>query len=356
MNRAGRLILLISTVILIAGAIVLVRFRRMEVSAENDGGTPRPVRTAVPRRFDLEETVEAWGNLKSADQVTILPKVSGSVTSLMVEVGDQVEAGQVVAEIDREAYRLDYQRAEASRSASASTWERFDRLYASGSAAEQDWENARAAYLAAEAQAATAALLYDWTLVSSPTDGVVLIRHVNTGSLVSPDAGTPVYTVGSLDDLELEVQLPENWYPAFAGDDLPDVRLTADAFPEMRVEGRIRSVAPWVDPGTRSFQVICAVSLSEDWLRPGMLVSADFVVNRRQDALVLPSSALTAGRFLWGLDDDGRAFRVELEHPRLIGDHLLIPDDLAGYAYVTEGQHFLKEGDLLHRLDGESTE
>ena len=356
MSKTGRRILQVSAVVLVLGAVGLAWILRMGPSGDETGETARPVRTAVPRETDLEETIEAWGNLKSADQVTILPKVSGTVTTLMAEVGDQVTAGQVLAEIDREAYRLDYERAEASRSATESTWQRLNRLYASGSAAEQDWENARAAFRAAEARAATAALLYDWTLVSSPTGGVVLIRHVNTGSLVAPDAGTPLFTVGSLDNLELEVSLPESRYPAFAGEDLPDVSLTSKAFPGVRMDGRIRSVAPWIDPVTRSFKVICEVSSTEDRLRPGMLVSADFIVNRLQDVKVLPSSALAAGRYLWGMDEEYRAFRIELEHPRIIGDLVLVPDDLPLGMFITEGQHFLKEGDLLHPLNGGSGE
>ena len=77
-------------------------------------------------------------------------------------------------------------------------------------------------------------------------------------------------------------------------------------------------------------------------------------MNRLAGVKVLPSSALTAGRFLWGMDDENRAFRVELEHPRLIGDQLLVPEDLARSVYVTEGQHFLREGDLLHVLNGDA--
>ena len=119
MNRTRRRILQMSAVVLILGSVGLAGILRAGRSGEDAGDAPRPVRTAAPRLMDLEETVGAWGNLKSADQVTILPKVSGSVTALMVEVGEEVEAGQVLAEIDREAYRLDYERAEAARSASA---------------------------------------------------------------------------------------------------------------------------------------------------------------------------------------------------------------------------------------------
>lgn len=351
MKKSTRSILQISILLLLAGAVGTAWFLRNRADTVPSENTARPVRAIRPVQRNLEETVVAWGNLSSADQVSILPRVAGSITAAYMEVGEPVEEGQILAEIDREAYRLGYEQAEASRSAIASTWERIDRLYASGNATRQDWENTRASHLAAEAQASAARLRYDWTRVSSPTTGVILMKHVNAGSLVSPDAGVPLYTVGSLENLELEVSIPEIWYPAFAGEAEPRVILSSDSFPELAISGEIRSVAPWVDPATRSFQVVCSISSSESWLRPGMLLSAEFVTRVFDDVFVLPVSALSGGDSIWIVDDALKAVSVPLKSFRIINNRLLVTPELAGVLCITEGQHFLKEGDELRILE-----
>ena len=315
---------------------------------------PIPVRTVKPVRMDLEDSVAAWGNLQSFNQVSILPKVSGSVTQIFVDVGDEVEEGDILAEIDREAYRLDLNRSEAVRIPALSTWERMDRLYTAGNATRQDWENARASHLAAEAQSAGARLRYDWTRVPAPASGVVLIRHVTEGSLVSPEAGTPLFTIGSLNDLKLNVHLPEAVYPAFAGDVPPVVSLNAEAFPDIPVKGRIQSVAPWVDPATRTFTVTCRINPNADILRPGMLMEARFTVNVRRNVPVVPVSALSRGESFWTVDENGRSLRRELNPIIISGDFVVVPDDWEQDQFIIEGQHFLNGGEDLNILSSKT--
>ena len=73
--------------VLAAGALLAWTAARGR-DAEAAGERPRPVRTALPERRVIEERAEAWGLLRCADQVTVLPKVAGAVTALFAEVGE----------------------------------------------------------------------------------------------------------------------------------------------------------------------------------------------------------------------------------------------------------------------------
>jgi membrane fusion protein, multidrug efflux system len=352
-SRGSGVFLRILAVLVVAGGAVAswLFFGGGETASEES--PPVPVRTKIPIREDVEEILRVYGNLKSANQVTVLPKVSGAVTAIEAGVGDPVEEGDLLAEIDREAYRLEKGRADAALAATSSTWFRIDRLYGSGSATRQEWEEARAAYLSAEAQAAGAALRYGWTRVLSPADGVILMKHAAVGSLVSPEAGTPLFTIGSLEDLQVELSVPEENLAAFEGR-FPDVRMMPEAFGGIQIDAEIVSVAPWVDPVTRTFAVTCRVSSGEDKavaLRPGMLMAADFVLSLRRDVLTLPVSALTSGKGLWEADEGGRARFIELDRPTVVGSRVLIPDSLEGRRFVTEGQHFLVDGAEVRILE-----
>jgi len=403
MKKSKRRWIQVFSIIIILGVVISARLLSAGKNPAAAPGAPVPVRAQEPVLRNLEDSFTARGNLESANQVSLLPKVSGSVTAMYAEVGDAVKKGSLLAEIDREVYELDLKRAEAAYLSTSSTWERMDRLYQAGNATRQDWENARAANTAAEAQAAAARLRYSWTLVHSPAEGVVLRKHVNAGSLVAPEAGIPLYTIGSLEDLEVDVQLPEIYYPAFSGrpgggsgpvpaevdvpaltgspagaslpavdgnpvSDLhPEVRATAESFPDIPLAVEIRSVSPWVDPQTRSFTVTCGIrpdEASRRFLRPGMLVSVVFVLDVRRDVLTLPESALTAGQWVWqaagnsnGADQNPvgqairRARRMELEKPFTSSGYIVVPDSWAGELFITEGQHFLREGTALRVIE-----
>lgn len=328
-----------------------------EESAERrDKELVTPVRVVQPRIIDLEESITVHGTIRSSNQVTLLPKVTGAITSISVDVGHPVRRDQVIAEIDPRAYELGLKQADAAFENALSTWRRLDSLYKSGNAARQDWENARTAREAAEAQAQTARLRYGWTRILAPVDGVVLAKHIKVGSLAAPEAGTPIVTIGSLENLEAEFLIPEPRYPAFSayrGSAARTVEVRLDAFPEQPLPARIASVAPYVDPSTRSFAVVCALEPDNADVIPGMLVSARFILRVRPDARVLPVDALIGGDILWRVKDD-RAEKVRLPATAVTsGDYVLLPDHSPGGDYVTEGRHFLEDGARIRVISPE---
>jgi multidrug efflux system membrane fusion protein len=352
-KRRSRVIQILA-LLLVPAAVAAVRLISLNVPEDAEPAVPIPVRVEYPQARRLEETLTVRGNLKSSNQVTILPKVAGTVTGLFADTGDAVGEGDILAQIDPEAYEFELRRAEAVYRNAASTWERVDRLYASGNATRQTWEDARTAHTAAEAQAAAARLRYDWTQVKSPASGVVLARHVNQGSLVAPDALTPLFTVGSLENLEVELRLPEKYYPLFSGTS-PAAAASAESFPELNLAAEVRSVAPWVDPETGTFTVVCRVLPDVNTrgiLRPGMLLTVHFVIASYEGLYTLPVSALTGGRSVWAVTGGGRAESRILNRPENISGYIEVPESWAGGPFVVEGQHFLQEGSPVRILEG----
>ena len=371
MKKAKRRWLQAAVIAVIVAAVSAAWFFTSGKDASTPETPPVPVRVEEPVKRNLEEIFTAYGNLESANQVTVLPKVAGGVTAMYAEVGDVVTKKSLLAEIDREAYQLDLDRAQAAYNRTLSTWERINRLYQAGSATRQDWEDARAANAAAEAQAAGARLRYSWTLVHSPVEGVVLLKHVNVGSLVAPEAATPLYTLGSLENLNVEVQVPETYLPYFSSTEagqLPEIRASSESFPGVPLAAQILSVAPWINPQTRSFTVTCRIQPDEQsrsFLRPGMLLSIVFVLDIRQEVLTLPESALTAGTLVWKVESSqgsrgaqGRetARRLELKNPLSSAGFIVVPQDWAGGRYIVEGQHFLKDGTAVRVLESDNPE
>ncbi|RKX75386.1 MAG: hypothetical protein DRP60_08895 [Spirochaetes bacterium] len=365
MRTSKRRWLQAAVIAVIAAAVSAAWFFNSGKAAAALESPPVPVRVEEPVIRNLEEVFTAYGNLESANQVTVLPKVAGGVTAMYADVGDAVTRESLLAEIDREAYQLDLDRAQAAYDSASSTWERINRLYQSGSATRQDWEDARAANTAAEARAAGARLRFSWTLVHSPVEGVVLVKHVNTGSLVAPEAATPLYTLGSLENLNVEVQIPETYLPYFSnsGDGLiPEIRAYSESFSGVPLAAQILSVAPWINPQTRSFTVTCSIqpdNQSRSFLRPGMLLSLVFILDVHQEVLTLPESVLTAGMWVWKVESSQikeTARRLELKNPLSSAGFIVVPRDWAGGRYIVEGQHFLKNGTAVRVLESDNPE
>src|SRR4029453_857428 len=142
---------------------------------------------------------------------------------------------------------------------------------------------------AAAAQVHEAEIALGDTELRAPFDAVLLERHVDVGTLVSP--GTPPVTVADLHLVKARFSVPDTALRRFrAGQPLP---LTVDAFANERFQGRALSVAPAAAPKARSFEVTVAIDNPTLTLRSGMIASihvADEAVDRRQ--LRIPIDAL----------------------------------------------------------------
>ncbi len=312
-----------------------------------------PVRIISPQKGDMERTLELSGRIESENQVTILPRIPGRLESLLVEVGDRVAAGDVLGKIDPEQYQLSLTQAKAGYSAAESSFKRIERLYSAGATSAENHSSAQAQYQSLKSQYELALLQYNYTSIQTPVSGSVLIKHLNTGSLVSPSI--PVYTIGSLDSLKASIQIPEEYYSFFTEEtgQIPVVVRHA-SLETVITDAEIISVAPFVSPQSRNFEIIVRLGYPQNF-RPGMLVYVTFVLEKRDDVYYLPQGLTGAQAMYWHVDSAGEA--QSLENPGLFetDDYVQIPDEWKDYQMVAQGQYFLSSGQAVEIL-GEARE
>ena len=300
------------------------------------------------------------GFVEADETVTILPLVSGTILNLGVDVGDAVEAGQQIARIDPARYDLARIQAEASFSAADSTFQRTRRLFEADATTRQNYDQARAQFEAARSQLDLALLQLSYTEVRSPIAGVVLQRHLASGDIASPER--PLVTVGDIGRLVVRGAVPEEWYRRFSGSGgngtgnqggavVSPVAVRIAAGGEL-YQGRIRTVAPYVSPRTRTFEVVSLVEGSPATLRPGMSVTVNFIFETRVNVPTLPLEALGYGNTLWYVDD-GIARSIAAENLFSHGARMQIPEEDAHHRFILEGHHFLSEGQRVRVLGEE---
>ncbi|MBU0926489.1 MAG: efflux RND transporter periplasmic adaptor subunit [Spirochaetes bacterium] len=303
---------------------------------------PLPVRTMRPEYGDLVKSLKLNAHVESETMVTILPLVSGALQEMLVEVGQPVKKGNIVARIDAQRFELQMQQAEAAYLSAKSSYERLGQLYRANAATQQSYEQAKGQYEAYSSQYELARIQLDYANVKSPVDGIVLIKHLSAGSIASPER--PLVTIGDLGDLIVRARVPERYYEEFARR-RESMRITVRRPGGGEFRGAVRSVSPFVSAETKNFEVSVSIGGEPDLLRPGMFVSVEFELARWRGVYSLPFEAISGGR-LWRVED-GKAVSEAFSPGDSSDDAFVVPEGWAERDFIVEGQYFAREGSVV---------
>jgi RND family efflux transporter MFP subunit len=260
----------------------------------------------------IETAVELSGSLTPQSRVDVHAKVGGTLDTVLVQLGDRVGEGAVLATMDRREIdaqvdaaaaavnvaRAGLDAAEAALENAVQETERARNLFEKGAMARQRLDAAETAARSARAQRelaqatvaqAEAALRRarevqrDATL-RSPISGVVVARNFDAGNLVGPGSASPVVAVADLRTLKLEAGVSELEAGRLKVGATASVTLPAR--PGETYEGRLVAIAPEVDPRNRHFKIEIRVDNRDQQLLSGMYASARIVVARAGGVIV----------------------------------------------------------------------
>lgn len=329
--------------ILLIGLAAVVWFVLERPKASAAAQVILPVDVVLPAEGTIEKTITINSYIQSDSVVTVLPKVSGTLISLSADIGTHLTAGQVIARIDPQPYRLALDQAESAYDAARSTYDRTKQLYDSGATSRQTYDQATAQYQNARSRYQLAQLNLGYTSISSPVDGTVIVRHLSNGALVSPSV--PVVTISNTHALVISTEIPEMDALTFEKNrrTMP-VRAVIPAMGQTPYQARIRNVAPAVNVQSRTFEVQCEIDGDSSGILPGMFAQVTFVIDSRKAVRYLPYTALVGGDQLWYVDSAGTAQPLSFT-PSYHNDEVFeIPAQYADHRFILAGQHFLSAG------------
>jgi HlyD family secretion protein len=293
----------------------LVLAAALLASCGDDDVAAAPFESAAVTRGDLKVTVEASGTIEPVSTVEVKSKASGEILEMGAEIGDRVEAGQLLVRIDPRTpkNRVDQAQAEvnaaAQREATARTQrERGEKLRANAwinqselEALELEVANTRAQSVAARVELENARIALEDTEVRARSSGTILTRLVERGQVISSPTqdvggGTPLLTMADLARVRARVRVDETDIGKLAAGVPARVRVAA--FPGREFGGAVEKIEPQaiVDQNVTMFAVLIDIGNEEGLLRPGMNVDAVFEVAERNAVLLLPVMALRAER------------------------------------------------------------
>ncbi|MGZ6142705.1 MAG: efflux RND transporter periplasmic adaptor subunit [Myxococcales bacterium] len=254
---------------------------------------------------DVEETVRAPVDLRPLLQADIGAKTLGYLDAVLVDRGDKVRKGQLVALVRPSDLpdQLAAARSTAAQAASAvalarANLDRARALAPSGRISKQELQQAETALAAAEAtqsgarsQVGALAVRLGETRITSPLDGVISQRRLDPGALVGPGTTSgAILTVDQSDVLRLFVSANEGDVQRLKLGQNAHIEL--DAMPGRRFEGRIVRLAPALDPATRTLDAEVHLQNREGLLRSGMYGRAAVVTGVHPGAMTVPVGAV----------------------------------------------------------------
>lgn len=267
---------------------------------------PIEVSAAKPLRGVAVEAVYGSGIVEPEVMVPIAPKVSGRLIELRADEGDRVAQGQILARLEAEDLAATVAEWTSRVRLGEADLRRVEALHRRKLAAAADLDRARTELATATAAQRRARELLGELELRAPAEGLILRRDGEIGALLRPDDN--LFWLSCCGGLRISAEIDEEEIPRVHPGQA--ALIGADAFPGRVFEGQVQEITPKGDPVARSFRVRIAVP-KETPLRTGMTADCNILVARRDDALLIPSTAVVEGT-VWVVRD-GRLERQAVE-------------------------------------------
>ena len=248
-----------------------------------------PIDFAVAELGTAARSVSATGTIEPIRAVGINSQLSGALTSVLVEEGNAVQAGAVLARLDSREVQAQLASAEASLELARRTAQRSEQLREQQIVTAAEYDRDQAALTAALATRDQLKTRLGYATIRAPIAGVITEKLVETGDVVSTQ--TPMFTIADRSTLVVQVQISELDVTALNTGDPVDVLV--DAHPDRTFRGRIRRVFPSANPESRLVPVEVALTGGDARiLTIGFLARTRFQLAPRENVLMIPATAL----------------------------------------------------------------
>jgi RND family efflux transporter MFP subunit len=360
-----------ATVAIVAGALVLGaafafgylprRHAQAELDEAAQGVSAAAMRVSVvaPKIGSSDRAVLLPGSVQPLEETVLYARASGFVRRWLVDMGDKVTNGQLLAEIetpelDQELEQARAQlaqaqptllRSKASRELSNANLQRYQQLTPVGVASQADLDQrqaqaqvddanvsvAQATIASEEANIRRLVQLKAFARVTAPFAGTITQRWVEVGALVTAGNGQPLYRVAALDPARVFVHVPQDVAPGVRTDVAATV--TVREYPGHAFEGKVARAAGELDAATRTMNTEIRVPNGDGALIAGMYAQVALTLPSPHRVFELPATALMSdagGQRVATIDGESRIHLVPVVVERDTGTSIEVSSGLTG--------------------------
>jgi membrane fusion protein (multidrug efflux system) len=267
---------------------------------------------AAPVRIEtVLEIIRAVGTLRPNEAVVVSPEIAGRIARLPFAEGDKIEAGSVLVELDSTILRAELDKAQSDLTLAEANRKRAMTLASQGTGTLRARDEAVAAYQVAQANFALAKARLEKASIAAPLSGMIGMRAVSAGAYVSP--GDRIVELADIDPIKVDFRAPELALPHLRSGQA--IQVTVDALPGLTFDGEVYVIDPIVDASGRAIKLRARIPNPEGRLSPGLFARVQIVIDRRENAMIIPESAVFAdgqSRYVYRVVE-GRAVQTKVE-------------------------------------------
>jgi multidrug efflux system membrane fusion protein len=314
---------------------------------------------------DLPITRSGLGTVTPLSQVDVKVRADGQLQHIAFKEGQDVKAGDFLAQIDPRPYQAQLGQAEAvlqkdtAQLASSRTEDaRASKLSATGAGTTQASDTAKAQVainqalvLGDQAAVDTAKLNLNFATITAPVAGRVGLKQINEGAVVHASDATGLVTITQIRPISVQFSLPQDELPdLLAGQEKSPLLVSIDSRDGSRhlADGRLTVIDSQVDTATGTIKLKAEFDNDDRALWPGALVTARVVVRTDNKAVVVPSIAIQNGQngpYLYVVRPDKTVAITHVKTGTTVGDLTAVTSGIsAGDDVVLSGQSRLAQG------------
>ncbi|UPK32741.1 efflux RND transporter periplasmic adaptor subunit [Bradyrhizobium sp. 186] len=377
--------IVISAVVLVAVAASagLLHFTHLfpmqKAAAAPAPAPPVPIVAGTVAQHDVPIYLTGVGTVIAYNTDIVRAQIQGQITSINFTEGQQVHAGDLLAQIDPRPYQAlidqyvaNLERDQAQLVNARTNQARYNQLGDKGWATPQliETQNAQVSQLQAAIKADQALIdaakvQLSFTRLTSPINGVVGIRQIDVGNIISPSNTNGLCVVTQLDPISLIFTLPETVLPQIQQQQrktkAPLSVLAYNQDNTIRLgEGKLGLVNNEILQTTGSIQLKANFANTQNSLWPGELVNARLLLNTRHNGLTVPASVVQQGPngpYAYVVNSDDTVSLRRIKVAEVSDGQALIDSGLkADEQVVVDGQYKLRPGTLVVPLHGKAAE
>ena len=292
----------------------------------------------IQQVFEREvEQIETFAATVEAEvKNNISPMMSLRIKEVLVEVGDQVSKGQILARLD--ATNLEQARLKMMND--SIEFARIDQLYQVGGISKSNWD---AMKMASSVSRSNYENLLENTVLRSPINGIVTERNYDAGDMYG---GLPVYVVEQISPVKLKVNVSEKLFTQIKKGMEVDVKL--DVYGQENFKGKVSLVYPTINAATRTFPVEVTIANANQRVRPGMFARVTFSYGTANH-VVVPDKAVvkqsgSGDKYVYVFNNGTIEFKKVDLGRRLGTEYELVGGVASGDNVVTEGHSRVVNG------------
>lgn len=323
---------------------------------------PTPVHTVSATKEDLKVHIKAIGSVVPLNTVTVRSRVDGELLRILFEEGQQVNAGDLLAEVDPASYKVRLAQAEGTQQETSAQLKRaqedlrlYERLIKQKTIAQQQFDQQKALVEQMQgtlknhsAQVDDARLQLSYTRITAPISGRLGLRRVDVGNLVNAGDSNGIVTITQTQPIAVSFTIPENQLvavrAAFSAAAEASSALPVEAWDRseqsLLATGKLTTLDNQIDTATGTLRMKAQFDNADDGLFPNQFVNARLHLNTLDGAVTIPIDAVqygSKGTYVYVVEE-GKAKMRTIKLGALEGARTAILDGLS------EGEHVVLEG------------